>query len=177
MKSVIIFDTNNPEYNEDDIKDIGKYALALIINEISALNLNTTLTEQGKNPKACSIPLRGASKDILNEMERNLQDTLNVARNLYQEPSLVPGGGTTEAYFHYDPSLLELSRLEAGVVEPALEDTVIKAKGERWLPSLPPEGEIRAAEGGARFQVKQSPNTFTCMDWNRLTPASHATRP
>ena len=29
-------------------------------------------------------------------MERNLQDALNVARNLYQEPRLVPGGGATE---------------------------------------------------------------------------------
>merc|ERR1711936_550737 len=40
--------------------------------------------------------LRGASKDILNEVERSLQDALNVARNLYQEPALVPGGGATE---------------------------------------------------------------------------------
>ena len=29
-------------------------------------------------------------------MERNLQDALNVARNLYQEPTLMPGGGTTD---------------------------------------------------------------------------------
>jgi len=55
-----------------------------------------TFIEQCKDPKACTILLRGASKDILNEVERNLQDALNVARNLYQEPSLVPGGGATE---------------------------------------------------------------------------------
>merc|ERR1711890_104120 len=48
------------------------------------------------DPKACTILLRGASKDILSEVERNLQDALNVARNLYQEPALVPGGGATE---------------------------------------------------------------------------------
>merc|ERR1719384_17539 len=48
-----------------------------------------------KDPKACTILLRGASKDILNEVERNLQDALNVARNLYQDPFLVPGGGAT----------------------------------------------------------------------------------
>src|SRR5699024_4229134 len=35
-----------------------------------------------KNPKACTILLRGASKDILNETERNLQDALQVARNI-----------------------------------------------------------------------------------------------
>lgn len=49
-----------------------------------------------KDPKACTILLRGASKDILNEVERNLQDALNVTRNVIQEPILVPGGGATE---------------------------------------------------------------------------------
>ncbi|XP_033322819.1 chaperonin containing TCP1 subunit 3 [Megalopta genalis] len=49
-----------------------------------------------KNPKACTIILRGASKDILNETERNLQDALHVGRNLLIEPKLVPGGGAVE---------------------------------------------------------------------------------
>jgi len=55
-----------------------------------------TFIEECKDPKACTILLRGASKDILNEVERNLQDALNVARNLYQDPALVPGGGAAE---------------------------------------------------------------------------------
>merc|ERR1712080_617791 len=55
-----------------------------------------TFMEECNDPKACTILLRGASKDILAEVERNLQDALNVARNLWQEPSLVPGGGATE---------------------------------------------------------------------------------
>lgn len=49
-----------------------------------------------KDPKACTIVLRGASKDILNECERNLQDALHVAKNLLMEPKLVPGGGAVE---------------------------------------------------------------------------------
>lgn len=49
-----------------------------------------------KNPKACTIVLRGASKDILNELERNIQDALAVARNLFFYPRLCPGGGATE---------------------------------------------------------------------------------
>ncbi|XP_057657522.1 T-complex protein 1 subunit gamma [Diorhabda carinulata] len=49
-----------------------------------------------KNPKACTILLRGASKDILNETERNLQDALQVARNIVLSPRLVPGGGAIE---------------------------------------------------------------------------------
>jgi T-complex protein 1 subunit gamma len=40
--------------------------------------------------------LRGGSKDVLNEIERNLQDALSVAKNLAINPLLVPGGGATE---------------------------------------------------------------------------------
>lgn len=49
-----------------------------------------------KDPKACSILLRGASKDVLNEIERNLHDALGVARNVMVNPKLVPGGGAVE---------------------------------------------------------------------------------
>lgn len=49
-----------------------------------------------KEPKACTILLRGASKDVLNEMERNLQDALCVGRNILANPKLVPGGGAFE---------------------------------------------------------------------------------
>ena len=49
MKSGTIFDIENPEHNEDDTKDISKYALALIRDEITAPNPDLTLTKQGKN--------------------------------------------------------------------------------------------------------------------------------
>merc|ERR1719436_498283 len=55
-----------------------------------------TFIENCKDPKACTILLRGASKDILNEVERNLQDALHVARNIFLNPKLVPGGGAVE---------------------------------------------------------------------------------
>jgi len=49
-----------------------------------------------KDAKACTILLRGGSKDILNEVERNLQDALQVAKNIVLDPRLVPGGGAVE---------------------------------------------------------------------------------
>merc|ERR1719352_1335982 len=49
-----------------------------------------------EDPKACSVILRGATKDVLNEMERNLHDAFAVARNVILEPRLLPGGGATE---------------------------------------------------------------------------------
>eukprot|EP00439_Symbiodinium_sp_Y106_P013731 s3997_g1.t5 len=55
----------------------------------------TYLTEC-QDPKACTIVLRGATRDVLNEMERNLQDAFAVARNIILEPLLLPGGGAVE---------------------------------------------------------------------------------
>lgn len=55
-----------------------------------------TFLVECKDPKACTIVMRGASKDVLNEMERNLHDALAVARNVHLEPRLLPGGGATE---------------------------------------------------------------------------------
>ena len=52
--------------------------------------------EKCKNPKACSIILRGGSKDVLSEMDRNLQDAMAVARNIIMNPRILPGGGATE---------------------------------------------------------------------------------
>lgn len=52
--------------------------------------------EKCREPKACTILLRGASKDVLNEIERNLLDAMNVVRNIVFDPRIVPGGGATE---------------------------------------------------------------------------------
>jgi len=56
-----------------------------------------TFLTKCKAPKACTILLRGASKDVLMEVERNLADAMNVARNVIMDPHLVPGGGAVEA--------------------------------------------------------------------------------
>jgi T-complex protein 1 subunit gamma len=64
-------------------------------------------------PSACSIILRGASKDVLNEMERNLQDCLAVAKNIYQDSKLLPGGGAVE--MEVSARLLEKAKLMDGL--------------------------------------------------------------
>ncbi|KAF2721252.1 t-complex protein 1 subunit gamma [Polychaeton citri CBS 116435] len=55
-----------------------------------------TFLTKCKNPRACTILLRGPSKDILNEIDRNLLDAMSVARNVIFHPYLSPGGGATE---------------------------------------------------------------------------------
>ncbi|KAI8324288.1 T-complex protein 1 [Martensiomyces pterosporus] len=55
-----------------------------------------TFLTKCKNPKACTILLRGPGKDTLNEIDRNLQDAMCVARNVLFNPYLCPGGGASE---------------------------------------------------------------------------------
>lgn len=71
--------------------------------------------EECNDPKACTILLRGASKDILNEVERNLQDALHVARNISMDPFLVPGGGAVEMELSH--FLSEKAKTYKGVVQ------------------------------------------------------------
>jgi len=52
--------------------------------------------EECTDAKACTILLRGGSKDVLNEIERNLQDAMQVVRNVVFDPRMLPGGGATE---------------------------------------------------------------------------------
>lgn len=52
--------------------------------------------DECEDPKACTVILRGGSKDVLNEIERNLHDAMEVVRNVVYDPKLLPGGGATE---------------------------------------------------------------------------------
>lgn len=78
-----------------------------------------TFLEQCKDPKACTILLRGPSKDILNEIDRNLADAMAVARNVVFNPALSPGGGATEMAVAYGLSEFarEMEGVEAGPIQ------------------------------------------------------------
>jgi len=113
---------NRPEEIQES--DIGKECGLFDIRKIG--DDYFTYFVECKAPKACTILLRGASKDVLNEMERNLHDALAVARNIMVNPKLVPGGGAIE---------MELSHR-------LLE----KAKGIEGLGQLPMKGVSYAFE-------------------------------
>eukprot|EP01016_Furgasonia_blochmanni_P045358 TRINITY_DN637_c0_g1_i1.p1 TRINITY_DN637_c0_g1~~TRINITY_DN637_c0_g1_i1.p1 ORF type:complete len:569 (+),score=184.25 TRINITY_DN637_c0_g1_i1:222-1928(+) len=83
---------NRPEEIQES--DIGNLCGLFEIRKIG--DEYFTYFVESKSAKACTILLRGASKDVLNEMERNLHDALAVARNLLINPKLVPGGGAIE---------------------------------------------------------------------------------
>merc|ERR1711988_958467 len=76
-----------------------------------------------EKPKACTIVLRGASKDVLNEIERNLGDAMNIVRTIMMDPRLVPGGGAVEMTLAN--RLIEASKVQEPVIANAY-----KAAGE-----------------------------------------------
>ncbi|XP_074624432.1 T-complex protein 1 subunit gamma-like isoform X2 [Acropora palmata] len=125
-----------------------------------------------KNPKACTILLRGASKDILNEVERNLQDAMNVTRNVMLDPRLVPGGGAAEmALAHV---LTEKSKSVAGVqqwpyraVAKALEvipRTLIQNCGANTIRTLTALRAKHAVEGNTTWGVNGETGEITDMN-------------
>lgn len=78
-----------------------------------------------KSPKACSILLRGPSKDIINELERNLQDALAITRNAYNSSAVVLGAGSIEMSLAYDlentPGITEKEKMVFKAVVEALQ--------------------------------------------------------
>lgn len=68
---------------------------------------------------ACSVVLRGASKDTLNEMERNLHDAMCVTRNIIREPKAVFGAGSLE--MHVSARLMEKAKSVTGVQQAAYQ--------------------------------------------------------
>ncbi|GJQ10907.1 hypothetical protein GpartN1_g2698.t1 [Galdieria partita] len=97
------------EAKESDLGTAGLFEVQKIGDEYF------TFITECNSPKACTILLRGASKDALNEIERNLQDALYVARNIIIDPRIVPGGGATEMYV--SKALGEKAKSLEGVIQ------------------------------------------------------------
>ncbi|XP_032173989.1 T-complex protein 1 subunit gamma isoform X2 [Mustela erminea] len=92
-------------------EDVGTGAGVLEIKKIG--DEYFTFITDCKDPKACTVLLRGASKELLSEVERNLQDAMQVCRNVLLDPQLVPGGGASEMAVAH--ALTEKSKAMTGV--------------------------------------------------------------
>ena len=108
-----------------------------------------TFLDECKSPKACTILLRGPSKDILNEIDRNLADAMSVARNVVFNPILTPGGGATEMAISV--ALAEKAKMLPGVAGApykAISDA-LEVDSEDFDPELRGEcdSDVDRAEG------------------------------
>lgn len=102
---------NRPEEIEET--DIGTQCGLFIIRKFG--DEYFTFFEECERPSACSILLRGGSKDTLNELERNLHDALGVARNIFACPKMLPGGGATEMEISH--RLIQKSKTVPGLMQ------------------------------------------------------------
>ncbi|MCJ1301221.1 T-complex protein 1 subunit gamma [Hypocenomyce scalaris] len=154
----------------DDIQesDVGTHCGLFEISKIG--DEYFAFITQCKYPKACTILLRGPSKDILNEIERNLQDAMAVARNVMFHPRLSPGGGATE--MAVSVRLAQMAKGVEGVqqwpykaVAEAMEvipRTLIQNSGSspvRVLTQL----RARHAEGGSTWGIDGDKGTLVDM--------------
>jgi len=78
------------DIKESDIGSCGLFEIRQIGDEYYSF------IDKCKNSKSATILLRGPSKEVLAEVERNLQDGMNVVRNILLDPRILPGGGATE---------------------------------------------------------------------------------
>ncbi|XP_056331184.1 T-complex protein 1 subunit gamma [Danio aesculapii] len=131
-----------------------------------------TFVTECKDPKACTILLRGASKEILAEVERNLQDAMQVCRNVLLDPYLLPGGGAVEMEVSH--RLTERSRAMTGVeqwpyraVAQALEvvpRTLIQNCGASAIRVLTSLRAKHTQEGNSSWGVNGETGTLADME-------------
>ena len=116
LSLILFFFSSTDEIRDADIgTGAGLFEVIKIGDEFHACIVDCA------SPKACTIVLRGASRDVLNEVERNLRDAMGVARNVVRSPRLVPGGGASEmaAAVALDRAAGGLAGPEAGPVRAA----------------------------------------------------------
>ncbi|KAL3104833.1 hypothetical protein niasHT_024032 [Heterodera trifolii] len=90
--------------------DIGTQADLYEINKVGDEYFAWITSEK---TTAVTVVLRGPSKDIINEVERNIQDALHCVRNVLTNPRVVPGAGALEMALSH--ALLEKAKSIPGV--------------------------------------------------------------
>ena len=97
---------------ESDMEKLSKATGATIVNKLSELDKGDlgeaalvevkkiqddemTFVTGCKNPKAVSILIRGGTEHVVDEIERSLDDALNVVRVAIEDGKMTAGGGAT----------------------------------------------------------------------------------
>jgi len=83
--------------NLDDISadDLGS---AEIVQQKKVESDKWVFIEGCKNPRSVTVLIRGGSQRVVDEVDRSLHDALMVVKDVVENPSIVAGGGSPEAY-------------------------------------------------------------------------------
>jgi T-complex protein 1 subunit theta len=71
------------------------FASTVSVQELSS-RLVTVFRQDGEDSSIATIVLRGSTTNLLDDMERAVDDAVNVARNLCKDGRMVPGAGAAE---------------------------------------------------------------------------------
>ncbi|MCS7128963.1 MAG: thermosome subunit alpha, partial [Desulfurococcaceae archaeon] len=92
---------------------------AELVEERKVGNDKMVFVEGCRNPKSVTILVRGANDMVVDEVERSLNDALNVLRNVLKEPKVTAGGGAPEV--EVSLRLREYAEKIGGKVQLAIE--------------------------------------------------------
>jgi len=83
--------------NLDDIseKDLGT---ANLVQQKKIESDKWVFIEGCRNPHSVTILIRGGSQRVVDEVDRSIHDALMVVKDVVENPSIVAGGGSPEAY-------------------------------------------------------------------------------
>jgi archaeal chaperonin len=140
--------------NLDDLteKDLGSAAL---VEERKVETDKWVFVEGSKNPKAVTILIRGGSQRVVDEAERSMHDALMVVKDVIEHPSIVIGGGATEAELSFklrewSNSLSGREQLAVQKFADALEVIPLTLAENSGMDPIDTQVELRAKHGQAK---------------------------
>ena len=138
-------------------KDLG---YADVVEERKVHGGKLLFIEGCRDPKAVTILVRGGSLRVIDEAERSVHDALMVAKDIMEEPTLVPGGGACEAELAYgverwSRDLEGREQLAAEKFAEALEQIPLPLAENAGMNRMSATVELRSrhASGGASFGI------------------------
>ena len=145
----------------DDLteKDLG---YAEVVEERKVHGGRLLFIEGCKDPKAVTVLIRGGSTKVIEEAERSVHDALMVAKDVMQEPELVPGGGACEAELAYavrewSNTLEGREQLAAEMFADALEQIPVTLAENAGMKRVNAAVELRArhAQGDKTYGISK----------------------
>jgi thermosome len=161
----------------DTIEDITQLGSADLVIERKVGDNEMIFVEECKNPKACSILLRGSIEHVVDELDRAVHDALKVVSLTLEESKILPGGGAPEIELamrlrDYAPTIGGREQLSIKAFANAIEvipKTLIENAGQDPLDKLV---EARSAHeaGNSNAGISMDGDVMNMMDLNVVDP-------
>jgi len=110
-----------PRLTPPSQKEIG-YCDLVAVEEIGDMRI-TAFRQDGEKSALSTIIIRGATDNIMDDIQRAVDDGVNVYKQMTRDPRFLPGAGATEIE-------LALKLAEYGGAQPGLDQYAITAFGE-----------------------------------------------